>query len=80
MIAGFVQMGPGTLSRSESERVRVCVETSGEDEKFLVREREAATSVGERGSGCFCGRSFKTRKRADNSGETQKSSGIAKDT
>src|SRR5271168_4520604 len=80
MIAGCVQMGPGTLTRSESERARECVETSGEGDSFLAREREAATGDGERGSGCFYGRSFKARKRADNPGEAQKSSGIAKET
>jgi hypothetical protein len=39
MIAGCVQMGPGTLTRSESERERQCVETSGEGERFLAQER-----------------------------------------
>jgi hypothetical protein len=48
MIAGCVQIGPGTLTRSESERARECVETSGEGERFLAREREAATGDGER--------------------------------
>lgn len=80
MIACCVQMGPGTLTRSESERARECVETSGKGERFLAREREAATGDGERGSGCFSRRSFKARKRADNSGEAQKSNGIAKET
>jgi hypothetical protein len=73
MIAGCVQMGPGTLTRSESERVRESVEMSSEGERFLARER-----------GCYRGQRerewlLQGKERADNSGEAQKSSGIAKE-
>jgi hypothetical protein len=65
MIASCVEMSLGTLTRSESERAKECVETSGEGKRFLAQEREAATGDGERECGCFSRRSFKARKRAD---------------